>query len=656
MPGQSQCGLNQRVLRSRIISITQLKPGDHNSLRVDTLASGAKTSQDIIGLETGQDMTRSMSLRAGIERREKNVEFTSGNCCWRARADHADLLRSTDLDWFHLESAPDAILVKRNSQRDVWKVTCGSRVYFAKLYHPNGAVARAKLFVRGPTALREWSAGVYASAHSIATVSSVAVAWEGTNGRQGTSLLITEAVSRVEPLHDYWLKVRDDRVRSLMLCDSLARLIARAHQCGFQHDDMHPGNILARCQPNGCEVFFVDLHKVRTGRSVTAREMVINLAQLNQWFRRYATRTQRRRFLKKYVDYRDQFGQSSDYARNWRINPGKLIADLSLQAEVHARKLWAKRDRRTARDSRYFARIKPAPGWRGHVLLQAKHPCPCAAASRLTYTRSQWKQWLSDPLAWVDATRHQLIKNSHTATLCKASLPTEPPTAVIVKRHLGRTAWKRFIHALGPSRTRRSWRIANMLNNRDLPVAAQLMVLERYIARLIRVDSLSMVEYIPDSADLETFLTRDVARLAPDAQRTVKDRLIDAVVTLLKTFYERGFSHRDLKAPNLLVVWPAPYTASPLLTFIDMDGISHMGNVPTERQIRGMVRLCASLLSSPTCTASDRLRFLKRYLTGPGRTAKGWKEMWRLIHREVCNKLESKESRRRWKMAHYGRA
>jgi hypothetical protein len=590
-------------------------------------------------------------------RSHQNIEFMSDERHWRMREDHADLLRSAGIDWFHLENCPNAALVKRNSQRDVWRVQCKGREYFAKLYHPNGTVATAKLFLRGPTAMREWSAGTYASAHGIATVAPVAVAWEGPHGRSGTSLLITEAVSRVEPLNDYWLRVRDDRVRSEMLCDNLARLIARAHQCGFQHDDMHPGNILARCHATGCEVFFVDLHKVRTGRSVTMRETVINLAQLNQWFRRHASRTQRRRCLNKYIDYRDRFAQASDYARNWRINPGKLIADLAMQAEVHARRLWSKRDRRTARDSRYFARVKPAAGWRGHVLLQSKHPCPTAAASRLTYTRSQWKQWLADPLSWVDSTRHELVKDSHTATIVKAMLPTEPvPVPVIVKRYLGRSAWKRFIHAFGVSRNRRSWHMANMLSNRDLPVAAHLMVLERYVARFIRVDSLSMIEYIPNSADLETFLTRDVARLRPDEQRAVKDRLIDAVVSLLKTFYERGFSHRDLKAPNLLVVWPAPYDGPPHLTFIDMDGINHAGGVAPERQVRGIVRLCASLLASSTCTASDRLRFLKRYLTGPGKTPKGWKDYWRLIHREVCNKLEDKEARRRWKVAHYGRA
>ena len=105
----------------------------------------------------------------------------------------------------------------------------------------------------------------------------------------------------------------------------------------------------------------------------------------------------------------------------------------------------------------------------------------------------------------------------------------------------------------------------------------------------------------------------------------------------------------------------------PYWAIIDMDGIRHAGkpltlprnrdgNVkgkPAEPQMtRAVVRLCSSLLA---CTACDRLRFLKRYLTANGRTAARWKEEWRRLHEEVCRKLQDKEVRRRWKLAHYGR-
>ncbi len=575
---------------------------------------------------------------------------------WRICRTHTALLEPNGLDWFHLDQCPTAKLVKRNSQRDVWRVNCNGQDYFAKLYHPHGPLARAKLLLRGPTALQEWNVGTYAAAHSIATVSPVATAWTGTRGSIGPSLLITKAVPDAEPLNEYWLRIRDDRQAAAQLADLLARLIARAHQCGFQHGDMHPGNILIRPQEPSPEVFFVDLHKVQTARPVGLEAIVANLAQLNQWFRRHATRTQRRRFLQHYLAYRDQYALATPFARNLALQPAALIGGLSAQADRHAAALWAKRDRRTRRTGRYFARIRPAPGWRGHVLLCSKHPAPTACVAKLTFTRDQWEQWLRHPLSWVDPQKHELLKDSHTATVCRAVLPTDhPPAEVVVKRPLARNLWKRLNQVFRHSRNMRSWRMANMLLNRNLPAAQPLAVLERYTWGVIRRDSISITDFVTPSADLETFLTRHVAALDQPAQRRVKDRLLEALVGLIKAFHERGFVHRDLKAPNLLVTWEPPHSSPPRLTLIDMDGISHPRRPTDQQRTRAIARLCASLLGSPACSPTDRLRFLKRYLTGPGRVPTNWKASWRAIDRQVRDKMENKEARRQWKLDRYGR-
>jgi hypothetical protein len=235
-------------------------------------------------------------------------------------------------------------------------------------------------------------------------------------------------------------------------------------------------------------------------------------------------------------------------------------------------------------------------------------------------------------------------------------LPTESgPIAVVVKRPLARTFWKRLEHLFGPSRNRRAWKMANMLLNRALPVAQPLAVVERYVFGFVRVDSVSFTDHIQTSADLETFLTRDVAALPSCRQYRIKARLIESLVSLLRAFHERGFVHRDFKAPNLLVSWQPPYDGAPVFTLIDMDGISHVRRVREAQRWRTIIRLCASLLASPACTRADRLRFLRRYLTAPGRTPKDWKERWRQIDTGVCNKLHDKEIRLRWKVRHYGR-
>lgn len=267
-----------------------------------------------------------------------------------------------------------------------------------------------------------------------------------------------------------------------------------------------------------------------------------------------------------------------------------------------------------------------------------------------------WKAWLRHPLAWVDRDKHELMKDSHTASVCKAQLPTKPePVVVIVKRPLARNPWKRLGHALGPSRDLRAWKIANMLLNRNLPVAQPLAVVERFFGGLIRVDSLSLTDYVSPSVDLEAFLTRDTAALDPITQYRVKHSLIECLIRIIKRFHDRGFAHRDFKAPNLLVSWSPPFDGEPTLTFIDMDGIKHVCQTTKKQRDRAIARLCASLLGSPACTRTDRLRFLKRYLTGPGQTPRDWRSYWRQFDALVSKKLHDKDLHRRWKLDNYGR-
>lgn len=601
------------------------------------------------------ESVQSAPISQGSDSAQGFVESSSGPHTWRVVNSHAACFDALGVDWFRLADCPSAILIKRNGQRDVWQVKTAGRSYFAKIYHPVGAPARMKLLFRGPIANQEWAVGLYAAAHGVSAVAPVAIAWQQGRRMDGVSLLVTEAVDAALPLSDFWRTIRDDRHQANLLVDSLARLIARAHQCGFQHGDMHPGNILVRRVDQRCEAFFVDLHRVRIGRRVTAGQAVANLAHLNQWFRRNASRSQRLRFLRSYIRYRDQFAQASPLARNWPIDLRRLTADLAIEADRHANKLWAKRDRRAMRTSRYFARLRLDNGWRGHVLLETKHPTSGNGLD-IEFSKAQWRKWLADPLTWLDPQRTELLKDSHTATICMAKLASDTGAVdTVVKRSLPRNAWKRLTQMFGPSRNIQSWRMANKLRNRDLPVATPLGVIEKFDLGFIRRESISFTEFIGDAVDLEAFLNREISTLPLSQQRRVKDELIRSVVRLLKAFHERGFVHRDMKAPNLLVRWPAPYAGSPSLVFIDMDGISHRRRASESQHIRAIVRLCASLLTSPGCTASDRLRFLKTYLTGPGRPPTEWKRFWRQIHQEVCEKLANKQLRREWKLAHYGR-
>ena len=86
------------------------------------------------------------------------------------------------------------------------------------------------------------------------------------------SFVVSRTLPGVESLLDFLLDrcppcPRGDRrgVRS-RLADALGACLARIHQAGVRHDDLHPGNLLVRDPLGEPELFLIDLPYARVGR------------------------------------------------------------------------------------------------------------------------------------------------------------------------------------------------------------------------------------------------------------------------------------------------------------------------------------------------------------------------------------------------------
>ncbi len=622
------------------------------------------------------------ALRESAEPAEPADDRDAARLAWRCDPELRAFLEAQPIDWLNPRPAPGFVCVKRNAQRSVWRLTRGGRDLFLKCYLPNGWTTRLKLWLRGPTAAHEWEIGRYAETREIPAVRSAACGWIDARRRAAPSWLVTQTVPDAVPLADYWLTVRHRPLESRRLIRVVARLVARAHQSGFHHRDLHAGNVLVRRNADGnVQALFVDLHNVHVGRRVPVATVLANLAQLNQWFRRHATRTQRLAFLKHYLADRDAFAGAGPHAMQWRVDLRTLLAELDRRAATHAERLWAKRDRRARRDNSYFCRIRPAPGWSAAAVRRCKHVRSGSAMAEREFDRSAWCAALARPLDWLRDDRCTVLKDSHTAFVCRAELTADDAALpVLIKRPLPRTPLKRLAQWLGRSRNVRTWRMANQLIHRDLPTAHPLAVVERRVAGLIRADSLLFTEWVASRGDLEAYLSVTVAALPSEARRREKTRLIEALVRLLRDLYARGFVHRDFKASNVLVAADGPQAvgdaqsattgaaagspspnaadaaALPRLVLVDLDGVSRTPRFWGDTSIwRAVVRLNASLSHVSSITRTDRLRFLKRMMLAPGRSDRDWKLVWRDLEQRTDRKLRDKARRRRWKLEHYGR-
>lgn len=548
-------------------------------------------------------------------------------------------------------------LVKHNGARDVWRAEIDGACYYLKYFRRRRWTDALTQWFRDSACRAEWNGGIYALAAGIPAVEPVAFTEQVLVGGRRCAVLVTAALEPAYVLSDFWLALCGDenaarrRADRDHLVDVLAQAIARAHQCGFEHLDMHAANILIQpVAPRRYRAVFVDLQSARLGAPIHDAAVVRNLAQLNQWFRRHSSLPDRVRFLRSYVRWRLEFEHESALARPLELSFEDLFRALTASAERHAERLWARRDRRVRRDGRYFARLRIGGGWRALVAVQSKHPQQESPASGMVLGREWWRGQLADPLRLLRGPS-ALCKDSHSASVARTTLETPAgPLPVIVKRPLARNLQRRLRLMLPPTRSARGWRVGYALLNRELPAARPLACVERRVAGVV-VDSLLVTEVLPGSQDLEAHLRRMAERLSPSDFGRHKRALTAALVRHVRRLHERGFEHRDCKAQNILVA----AGAGPRLVWIDMDGIRRRRGVGLREQLRALMRLHVSLLGVPGVSRTDRARFLRRYFARYGADPRAWRAAWRVIAEAAQKKMHAKATRAAWKRRRYGR-
>ena len=83
---------------------------------------------------------------------------------------------------------------------------------------------------------------------------------------------------------------------------NLAALFALLHQKRIYHDDLKDANIMvATGAEKGEDLFLLDFERLRTGKALTLRRRVKNLAQLNRTFGRHISATQKLYLLRSYL-------------------------------------------------------------------------------------------------------------------------------------------------------------------------------------------------------------------------------------------------------------------------------------------------------------------------------------------------------------------
>jgi tRNA A-37 threonylcarbamoyl transferase component Bud32 len=558
----------------------------------------------------------------------------------------ANDLQVENLDWTSPEKLHHAELVKENPLRRVWRVRIGEKEYYAKYYYRNGRRWKIKRFLRGPECVKEWRVARYAQSHGVACVKPAAYAVVKSSAGKMDCLLLTESIRRSFPLDDYWKSLlnlgrSESQHRISELEDSLAELLARAHQGGISHSDLHPGNLLVEPQQSGRpKVYLVDLQSIRIGRRVSDQEAIYNLAQLNQWFRLNATLTQRMRLLKRYMSYRRKM--AGEAGAKWSTQTFKVWAKMMEEAAYeHAAKLMASRDRRTMRRSKYFEFLRLPHHWQGHFFLKTKHPLDYSPASRMVFRTKDWRRAFRNPEAIIEqfASERLPIKKSTSTLVCRGELMVgEQPIKIVIKRQECRNWFSIFCNCFRKSRAIQAWQAAYAMIHRGMEVAKPLAVLEKRIGPVL-LETILVTEDLSPVINLRAFMMNTLGEIPENKRREYKAVIIEQLAVLLRKMNFNGFTHRDMKGVNILLRnMTFEYTGQPAkdiqVVLIDLDGLKVSGRGNEQERFREIVRLSYCVDYSDYVTRTDRARFLKAYLTKFGSGRPNWKKLWRKIEEE----------------------
>ncbi len=314
------------------------------------------------------------SLAAGCDQSDMGiVRHSRGPESWRVDKSRRKLLFSQGSpNWFSLEEEPRATPVKSGHGRTIWRVNLGDCTVFAKVADDVGLAGRLKRLMLGSATQREWRAAQLARERGVPVVECLAV---GESAEvKGRTVLLTRGVDDATPLPDRWRRnvegvtSPERRFAAAGLTNAVAKLFALAHERGFVHRDAHPANILVRALPSGgFEAVYVDVHGARIRRRpASVGRSLDSLAQLDQFFHRRATRTERLRFLRAYMSGRESLACPGLEAQADRA----LLVALARASTLRANRLARKRDRRIHRHGKYFTTFAPDAGWRATVVLK----------------------------------------------------------------------------------------------------------------------------------------------------------------------------------------------------------------------------------------------------------------------------------------------
>ena len=538
-----------------------------------------------------------------------------------------------------------ARIVKHGPHRIVYRVELPGLCFYVKHNFIHDQRAWFRQLVRHSKARMEFDRVLAAAERGIPTIAPLALAEQETHVGSGESILITQSLEDCIPLHFFLAAVlptlpepRQSRLRQ-QLAIELGILVARIHDAGILHHDLHAGNLLVRISAKGhIELFVIDLLAVKMGPPLDWPRSRENLVMINCWFTLRVHRADRLRFWKAYFEARELgLWQRDAYGARRYTSELREIEELSWKRNL---RFWMRRDKRCLVNNRYYRKVR-----HGNVVGH-------------TVTEIEPKDLdvlLRDPDAPFRRLDMHILKESTSSTVIEMDFRINGQVRKVIYKRFRVSAWKDPLASwFRPPPALRSWIAGQGFRERGLPTARPFVVLHRRRLGMWHEGYL-LTEKIDHAADLHEYLAT-LSHLPTTRRLALLRQLIERVARTIRALHQRQLSHRDLKAANVLVrrhdappAEPSAYSQDiqnllympeSFVWLIDLVGVESFDKLSDPRRVQNLARLNASFHDERRITRTDRLRFLMTYLNCGAFGRCDWKKWWRLIDRATWKKVQ----------------
>jgi tRNA A-37 threonylcarbamoyl transferase component Bud32 len=582
------------------------------------------------------------------------THLVAGGFRWSLAPDlHHVLLGPAGLRLPEWIEAGQAHVIKHGPHRVVYRVDLPGLSFYLKHNLIPDRLALLRQLIRRSKARMEYESTLAVAARGVPTISPLALGEQQCLWSAGESYLITRSLEDSQPLNIFLAAMlpalpagRRTAVRQ-RLATALGQLVARIHDAGVLHNDLHAANLLVRLgEHDQVALYVIDLNAVRIGAPLDWEASRRNLVMLNSWFVPRVSRSDRLRFWKAYFEAR----QLGIWQRG-AFGP-KLHAQLAQEIEKRTwrfnLRFWRRRDRRCLKINRYYQPVR-GPGVVGHAVTELD--------------QDELRQLLADPDAVLRLPGVRLLKDSVSSTVAELQMMVDGRLRSVIYKRFRVTSWTDpFTSLLRQPPALRSWVHGQGFRERGLPTARPLAFFHRSRHGLW-YEGYLLTEKIEHAAELHQYL-RDLEALPPAERLHRLHRQIGEVARTIRAMHRRRLSHRDLKAANILVRrWDAPASAPDeihpsavrnllhmpegTVWLIDLVGVELFRRLKRRRRVQNLARLNASFHANSLLTRTDRLRFLRTYLNWGIHGRGNWKAWWRRIAQATRDKVQRNRRRGR---------